>query len=122
HVARWRSGAVIGDDPAAAELAARLLASGILLPDPVPTPAPLSQWVTVAVPVRDRSKELARCLNALRSDDADVRIIVVDDASSDAAAIARVASDHGAAVVRLDRRSGPAGARNAALGSAETPL
>jgi mycofactocin glycosyltransferase len=122
QIARWRAGAAIGDDPAARALAGRLLDAGILLAEPHPEPARLARQVTVAVPVRDRADELARCLGALAADAPDVPILVVDDASADPEAIARVAGDRGAAVLRLDRPHGAAGARNAALRAVSTPL
>jgi glycosyltransferase involved in cell wall biosynthesis len=67
--------------------------------------------VSVVVPVRDGAAHLARCLDALgASDFAPFEIVVVDDASSDGSA--RIAEAHGARVVRLVARSGPAAARN----------
>jgi GT2 family glycosyltransferase len=71
--------------------------------------APLS----VVVPTRDRVDMLEGCLAALRADltEAD-EIVVADSASSDAAAVAAVASRAGARVVRCDR-AGASLARNA---------
>jgi glycosyltransferase involved in cell wall biosynthesis len=67
--------------------------------------------VSVVVPVRNGAAHLARCLDALRASDfAPFEIVVVDDASSDESA--RIAEAHGARVVRLAARSGPAAARN----------
>jgi glycosyltransferase involved in cell wall biosynthesis len=67
--------------------------------------------VSVVVPVRDGAAHLARCLDALSASDfAPFEIVVVDDASSDGSA--RIAEAHGARVVRLAVRSGPAAARN----------
>ncbi len=61
---------------------------------------PAGAWVpgdvTVVIPVRDRQAELARCLAGLAQMP---RVIVVDDASGDPAAIARVAADAGARVL-----------------------
>lgn len=122
EVARWRDGSPVGAAQASRELAARMLAAGILLPDPPPDPSRLAGAVTVAVPVRDRTAELARCLTALAADAPDVPILVVDDGSRDAEAVAAVASSHGAALLRLDRTRGPAGARNLALDDVTTDL
>jgi mycofactocin system glycosyltransferase len=122
EVARWRRGAAIGASEDSRQLAARMLEAGILLPDPQADPLRLAGSVTFAVPVKDRAEELARCLAALVADAPDVPILVVDDASTNAEAIAAVASRHGAALMRLDQPHGPAGARNVALDAVATPL
>jgi GT2 family glycosyltransferase len=75
---------------------------------PDTTPVRLS----VIVPVHNGAGVLDRCLDALaRSDFRDYECIVVDDGSTDDTARC-VASTHGAALVRLDARGGPARARN----------
>jgi mycofactocin system glycosyltransferase len=122
EVARWRNGMAIGASEDNRQLAARLLQAGILLPDPHPDPVRLAGSVTVAVPVKDRPEGLARCLAALVADAANVPILVIDDGSCNAKAIADVASRHGATLVRLVRPHGPAGARNVALDAVATPL
>jgi mycofactocin system glycosyltransferase len=122
EVARWRLGGAIGASEDNRRLAARMLAAGILLPDPQPDPSRLAGAVTVAVPVKDRPEELARCLAALAADAPEVPILVVDDGSRDAAAIADMASRHGASLLRLDHTRGPAGARNVALDAVATRL
>lgn len=67
---------------------------------------------SVVVPVRNAPRELRQCLSALRASDfTDYELIVVDDASTDDSAA--VASSFGARLVRLERQSGPAAARNA---------
>jgi mycofactocin system glycosyltransferase len=73
--------------------------------------------VTVVVPAHERAAELGRCLAALGP----VRVVVVDDCSSDPA-VGRTARDAGALVVRLGHNRGPAGARNAGLRAVSTPL
>jgi mycofactocin system glycosyltransferase len=122
EVASWRNGNPVGAAQDSQQLAARMLQAGILLPDPPPDPSRLAGAVTVAVPVRDRPEELARGLSALAADAADVPVLVVDDGSRDAEAIADVASRHGARLVRIDLPRGPAGARNVALDVVTTPL
>jgi mycofactocin system glycosyltransferase len=99
-----------------------MLDSGILLPDPHPSAEGLGTAVTVAVPVKDRPEELARCLAAIAADSPQVSILVIDDASADAGRVASVAERVGASVLRLRHPHGPAGARNAALRAVSTPL
>jgi mycofactocin system glycosyltransferase len=67
--------------------------------------------------VKDRQAQLHRTLQAL----APLHCIVVDDASDDPAATARVARDHGAVLVRLATNVGPAAARNVGLSRVSTP-
>ncbi|MCU1622270.1 MAG: glycosyl transferase family 2 [Frankiales bacterium] len=90
-----------------AGIARQLVEAGAAHPTPAPRPA---DDVTVVVPVRDRPRELARCLAAL----GDVDTLVVDDGSHDQEAVARVCARYGARVVRRDN-GGPAAARNTAL-------
>jgi glycosyltransferase involved in cell wall biosynthesis len=76
------------------------------------SPRPL---VSVVVPTRDRPASLSRCLAALAAQTVldDLEVIVVDDGSTDPAAIVAVTRQHG--FVRLIRlhHAGPAAARNA---------
>jgi mycofactocin glycosyltransferase len=73
--------------------------------------------VTVIVPVRDRAAMLDRCLGALTGQRSGKRypVIVVDDGSSDPAAIAAIAARHGAELRRRDVSGGPGVARNTGL-------
>jgi mycofactocin system glycosyltransferase len=66
--------------------------------------------VTVVVPVKDRVEELARCLDGLVG----VDVLVIDDGSLDAEAVAEVCRSRGAACVRRPN-GGPAAARNTAI-------
>lgn len=93
----------------------RLVEAG--LAHPVPEPAPID-GVTVVVPVRDRAGQLGRCLAALGP----VPVVVVDDASADPAAVARVAATHGVRLVRQAVNTGPAGARTRGLEHVSTPF
>lgn len=106
-------------DPAARALGGRLVDGE--LAHPLPPASSSRPDVVVAVPVRDRPAELARCLASLGED---VPIVVVDDGSAAAAAadIAAICSEHGARLVRLDANAGPAAARNAALDATAEPL
>jgi mycofactocin glycosyltransferase len=123
------SGTRVPDNPRARSLARRLLDTGIAHPAGYPNQGP--QDVTVVIPVRDRQAELARCLVGLgeasgpapRSGSAGTpRVIVVDDASRDPAAIARIAKDAGAHVLQRPVNGGPGAARNTGLAAAGTPL
>jgi glycosyltransferase involved in cell wall biosynthesis len=71
--------------------------------------------VAAVVPTRDRPHSLARCLDALDGQRAlpELEVVVVDDGSRDAAAVAAaVASSARARLVRFERSRGPAAARN----------
>jgi len=105
----------------ARRLGGRLVETGLAHPHP-PSAAPPAGTVTVAVPVHDRPAELDRCLASLGGAGAGVDVLVVDDGSRDADAIAAVCARHAARVVRHDRSLGPAAARNRALQEAVTPL
>jgi glycosyltransferase involved in cell wall biosynthesis len=77
--------------------------------------------VTVIVPTRDRAERLAGCLRALSRERAalpGLELIVVDDGSADAEAVAAVARTHDAALVRQDRL-GVGAARNAGRSRAQ---
>ncbi len=116
-VARWRSGAPVGDSKAAQLLARRLVSAGAFVPQPgAGTFGPGD--VTVVVPVRDRPAPLERLLGAL----GDLACVVVDDASADAAATKEIAERHGARFVGLATNAGPSGARNAGLAATDSPL
>ncbi|MFE7223445.1 mycofactocin biosynthesis glycosyltransferase MftF [Nocardioides sp. NPDC057577] len=115
-LALLRTGEVTVVDAATEALAARLVDGN--LADPVLTglgvdPAEL----TVVIPVRDRPDQLDRALASLGA----LHRIVVDDASLDPDAVARVANRHGAHLVQLPENVGPAGARNAGLRVVRTP-
>ncbi len=106
-----------GTLPASVRALARTLVDGGLAhPRPLPTAAP---EVTVVVPVRDRTGELATCLTALGPG---VDVLVVDDGSRDPAAVARTAQAHGARVLHLPVNAGPGAARNAGLAATTSPL
>jgi mycofactocin system glycosyltransferase len=95
------------DELGEGELRDRLVDAGVLHPAPAPSSA---ADVTVVIPVKDRLPELARCLAACAGRD----VLVVDDGSSDAAAVDRLCAGHGARVVHR-ANGGPAAARNTAL-------
>lgn len=108
---------LVVEGPASGALARRLLDGN--LADPVVDDIDVPQSdLTVVVPVRDRAAQLDRCLAAL----VPLRVVVVDDASRDPAAVARVAQKYGAEILPLDHNVGPAGARNAGLRQVRTPL
>jgi GT2 family glycosyltransferase len=73
------------------------------------------------VPTRDRPDALARCLGALDRQEGmdDLEVIVVDDGSADARAVAQVVAASGRArLLRCERSTGPAAARNRGARSA----
>jgi mycofactocin system glycosyltransferase len=109
-------------DATTAALAGRLLDAGAASPEPGPPPADAE--ATVVVPVRDRPAGLDRLLSALRAepDTAGTRVVVVDDGSADARAIAAVAAAYGADLLRTEVSRGPAAARNTGLRAATTPV
>jgi mycofactocin system glycosyltransferase len=115
-VAGWFAGEPAADSLAARRLARRLLDTGMA--HPVVTGGPAPDEVTVVIPVRDRQAELTRCLAGLGG----LRVIVVDDASADAAATAEVVSRADATLIRREVNGGPAAARNTGLAAATTPL
>ena len=150
QVAGWLTGAPVTDNVAARKLARRLLDAGIAHPVFAPTGAadpasvtpasasaraatPASETaltpgdVTVVIPVRDRHAELGRCLAGLRKaavalgDDAP-SVVVVDDCSADAGAIAAIAAGGGARVIRRAVNGGPGAARNTGLAAVATEL
>lgn len=77
----------------------------------------------VVVPTRDRPAHLARCLAALERQTATgLEIVVVDDASTEASAVAAVVTAvAGARLIRAARR-GPAAARNMGARAARAPV
>jgi GT2 family glycosyltransferase len=95
---------------AAGVLARRLTDAGLAHPCPPTADGPLH--VTVVIPVRDRPVMLDRCLAALGRQ---YPVIVVDDGSADAAAVAEVAVRHGARLITRESSGGPAAARNTGL-------
>jgi mycofactocin glycosyltransferase len=84
-------------------------------PSPVPS-------VTVIIPTLDRAGDLDECLQAIRAIDYPaerLEIIVVDDASADAPAIAAVAGRHGARLLVNSENRGPAHSRDRAAAEAK---
>lgn len=112
-VRAWSTGGPVGDEPGRGALARRLLDAGIL--DPVPTAASPPGEAAVVIPVRDRPRQLARCLDSVVATTPGAEIVVVDDGSADSEAVAAVAIERGARIVRHERSRGPAAARNSGL-------
>jgi mycofactocin system glycosyltransferase len=98
-------------------LARRLTDAG--LAHPVPPESGDEPDVTVVIPVRDRTELLERCLLAL---DGRHPVLVVDDGSRDAAALAALVAKHGAKLVRREENGGPGAARNSGLDHVGTEL
>ncbi len=122
-------GRLVVRDRTSAALARRLLDTGVAHPQhdhegdtpPPATGSPRAHDVTVVVPVRDRTGGLGRLLTAVRCTAGGVGVLVVDDGSQDADAVAAVCARHGATVLRHEVAKGPAAARNAGLAAAATP-
>jgi len=115
-IGAWWDGAPVPGSPAARALARRLLDTGMA--HPVPAGGPDRGAVTVVIPVRDRAPELTRCLAGLSG----LAVIVVDDCSVDAAAVAAAATAAGALYLRRTVTGGPGAARNTGLALAGTPF
>jgi cellulose synthase/poly-beta-1,6-N-acetylglucosamine synthase-like glycosyltransferase len=78
---------------------------------------------TVVVPSRDRPDALARCLQALDGQvGVDLEVVVVDDASLDAGAVARVVASSPNAQLVVGSGRGPAAARNLGAARAAGPV
>jgi GT2 family glycosyltransferase len=90
---------------------------GPVVPGSATADSAIGADVTVVIPVRDRHAELDRCLAGLRDLP---HVIVVDDASADPTAIARIAASHGATVIHRPVNGGPGAARNTGLAAAST--
>jgi mycofactocin system glycosyltransferase len=119
-VAGWQSGTPIGRAPGHRRLARALAA--VNLAQPVPIGGPGAPPVSVVVPVRDRPAQLGRLLAALDDTPAVTEVIVVDDASADPGATARVTAQAGARLVRRAVRGGAAAARNDGASAAGSPV
>jgi mycofactocin glycosyltransferase len=115
----WRDGTAVDRTPSSQRLAQRLIAAGLAHPR-LDRPGPwTTDDVAVVIPARDRLTLLARCLSSIGP--ARERV-VVDDGSRDAAAIVAVAAAADAVVVRHQRPTGPAQARNTGAAATSTPL
>ena len=116
-VARWAAGEPVSASPSELRLAARLADAAMFHPRPVEG-GPDPTEVTFVIPVKDRPAELGELLDALGPR----RVIVVDDASEDPAAIASVVHAAGAQLIELPESRGPGGARNAGMSSVKTEI
>ena len=104
-------------DRAGAALARRLVEADVLRPRPAPRAAAAGE-VTVCIPTRDGAARLPALLGRLHG----LAVVVVDDGSRDAGAVAAAVAAAGARLVRRARSGGPAAARNAGLRAAGTAL
>jgi glycosyltransferase involved in cell wall biosynthesis len=80
--------------------------------------------IAAVVPTHNRPDSLARCLDALdrQRNVPGLRIVVVDDGSTDAAAVAAVAQSRAARLLRFERARGPAAARNLGAQNADADV
>jgi mycofactocin system glycosyltransferase len=97
-------------------LARRLTDAGLAHPRPA---AGAAAELVVVVPAHDRADLLDRCLRTLGDT---YPVLVVDDASTDHAAIKTVADRHGARLIRRHINGGPAAARNTGLAGTDAAL
>jgi mycofactocin system glycosyltransferase len=105
----WSVGVPVADRPAPRRFAARLVDAGLAHPRPGPA-GDAATTLTVVIPVHDRPDGLAATLSALDPHD---DVVVVDDASADPDATARVvATRPGTRLARRGVRGGPGAARN----------
>ena len=118
-VAGWFDATPVPDVSASRELARRLVDAG--LAHPVVAECD-STDVTIVVPVRDDEAGLERCLASLGPASQPIPVVVVDDGSVDADAIAVLARRHGALLVRREVSGGPGAARMAGLAEVRTGL
>jgi mycofactocin glycosyltransferase len=115
----WCDGAPVGDAPAAAALARRLIAAGVVHPVPDRDGPFTREDVAIVIPARDRVRELDGCLRSLGRTR---ELIVVDDGSTDPAAVRDIAVPAGARVIRRTAPGGPAQARNEGIAASSAPL
>lgn len=109
---RWLVGESESLTEEAQQLRDRLIRAGMLHPVPgesLPLPT-----ATLVVPVYDDVAGLEALLCALRREFLTEKIVVVDDASPDSAAIVATVERHEAELLSHDRNRGPAAARNTA--------
>ncbi|GAB3112063.1 mycofactocin biosynthesis glycosyltransferase MftF [Janibacter alkaliphilus] len=104
-------------DPTSARLARMLLERGLAHPCWRPGTDDRLADVTVVVPVLDAPLQVDRLLRRLPG----VAVVVVDDGSTDPAALAAVCRRHGARLLRHPVCRGPAAARNTGLATVRTP-
>lgn len=114
---RWGAGSPLREGAGERALARRLVEASLAHPVPAGEGAPVASDVSVVIPVRDDTDRLAATIAALGH----VReVIVVDDGSLDAAAVASAAGR--ATVLRHDRSRGPAAARNTGWRATSGPI
>jgi mycofactocin system glycosyltransferase len=118
-VRRWSDGGPMGAERGPGLLARRLVEAGMMHPVPPEGAGPGVDEVTVVVPAHGRPEQVARCLEGLG---ALPSVIVVDDASPEPEAIARVVQKAGARLVRREVNGGPGAARNTGARAAGTPF
>lgn len=82
-------------------------------------------WVSVIIPVFNSERHVIRCIESIQNQTVkDIEIIVVDDSSTDNSRNLvkwKAKQDERITLISLDIRSGPGGARNAAIRKADSP-
>ena len=121
-VDRLVAGEAVGASRAAGRLVRRLLDGGLVHPRWAGSPFTVDD-VTVVIPAFGRADGLRATLEALAADPSGPRrVLVVDDGSTDPAAIVGVAAGAGARVVRRETNGGPGAARTTGLAEVTTPF
>lgn len=112
------AGTVVVRDAASRALAEHLLDAGLAHPVPDALAEIGLDRLTVVIPTKDRVRLLARLLGTIPAEVAEV--IVVDDGSDDAGAVARAAGAHGARLIVHPQNLGVSAARNSGMRATET--
>ncbi len=118
-LARRLLGGAPVDDPAAAALGRRLVDAGLAHARPPRAHGAAEVSMQVIVPAYGRPDALDRCLRALGDG---LPVLVVDDGSPDAGAVAAVVRRHRARLLRREVNGGPGAARNAGLAAASADV
>lgn len=111
----WCRGARLGDDPAERRLATHLVHGGFLNPS-WRREEPVKDDVTIVVPHRNQTDQLAHLLDSLGG----LAVVVVDDASDDQGDVAELCQRFGVRLIQRTERDGPSAARNDGMDAAAT--
>jgi mycofactocin glycosyltransferase len=114
-VSDWLRGARLENGQGERSLATQLIHGGFLNPTWHPG-AHVKDEVTVVIPHRNQSEQLARLLGSLD----DLEVVVVDDASDDQEHVVKICQRFGVRLIQRAGRGGPSAARNDGMEVATT--